>query len=178
MQALFGDEGGGFYSVRAESALVSRQKDVYDGALPSGNSAAALLLVRLWRLTGEPEWRDGADRQLAFVAAYAVRQPMGHCFGLLAAMEDVWDSAELIAVSTEEGDWVELARLCARIKTGPVARVKTPANEPALLEAAPDSAAYPYPETGTAYYVCKNGACQAPVYSLVEAEELLATPAV
>jgi len=170
----FGSAESGFYSVCAEGApLIARQKDVYDGALPSGNSAAALLLERLWRLTGEPAWRGAAERQLSFVAAHAARGKAGHCFGLLAVIEEVYPKAELIVVSREEGDWLSAARLSQSAKKGLAVLVKTPANEPALIKTAPFAAAYPYPQEGAAYYVCENTACKAPVYSLAEAERLL-----
>ena len=57
----FWDEKGGFYftSDDGEEILV-RQKEVYDGAIPSGNSVAMLNLLRLSRITANPSLQDRA----------------------------------------------------------------------------------------------------------------------
>ena len=49
--------------------LVLRLKDDYDGAEPSGNSAMALLLARLSRMTGREEFRVAAERTLQIFAS-------------------------------------------------------------------------------------------------------------
>lgn len=51
------DKSGGFYFTEAgETDLFIRQKDIYDGAIPSGNSAAAENLYYLGRLSENREW--------------------------------------------------------------------------------------------------------------------------
>ncbi len=54
---LFWDDenGGYFFSPDDGEKLLVRQKEVYDGAIPSGNSVAALNLLRLARLTGRTD---------------------------------------------------------------------------------------------------------------------------
>lgn len=70
MEGRFGDPAGGYYLYGAESeALVVRPKETYDGAVPSGNAMAALVLLRLSRYTGEDRWRQAAERQLQFLRA-------------------------------------------------------------------------------------------------------------
>jgi len=63
---LFEDrEQGGFFSTEDDQAdLVLRLKDDYDGAEPSGNSAMALALLRLARITGREDFRLSAERTL------------------------------------------------------------------------------------------------------------------
>ncbi len=46
--------------------------------------------------------------------------------------------------------------------------IKTEDNKEELAECAPYTAAYPVPESGAMYYLCKNGACMAPVRRLDE----------
>ena len=51
---FFDRERGGFYPYASDGEqLLTRTKEVYDGAMPSGNSVAALVLLRLARLTGD-----------------------------------------------------------------------------------------------------------------------------
>ncbi len=86
MLAHFGSreaDGLYLYSDRGER-LITRPRDVWDAAMPSGNSCAALALWKLARHTGAPDWRRAADRQLRFVAGAADAHPTGYGFGLLA----------------------------------------------------------------------------------------------
>ena len=56
------DKNGGFFftSDKGESLLV-RQKEIYDGAIPSGNSIAMLNLLRLGRMTANSELEQKAS---------------------------------------------------------------------------------------------------------------------
>ena len=69
MKALFEDaDNGGFYSSASDDhQLVLRLKDDYDGAEPSGNSAAAGLLLRLSHLTGRADFRASVEKTLAAI---------------------------------------------------------------------------------------------------------------
>ncbi len=67
MRALFEDpENGAFYSTaEGDASLVMRLKEDYDGAEPSGNSMAALALLRLGAMTGREEFTGAATRTIA-----------------------------------------------------------------------------------------------------------------
>ncbi len=60
---LFWDGGSGAYfsTTGADSSILIRMRDDYDGAEPSGNSVAALNLLRLSQMTGRQAWREQAD---------------------------------------------------------------------------------------------------------------------
>ena len=61
MLALFNDPEGGFFTTRRDAPdLVSRIKNGYDGAIPSGNSVAVMDLLRLARLCGRNEYERAA----------------------------------------------------------------------------------------------------------------------
>jgi uncharacterized protein YyaL (SSP411 family) len=61
LKHFWDDKAGGFYFTAddAEKLLV-RQKDIYDGAIPSGNSVAALNLLRLGRITANTNFEEKA----------------------------------------------------------------------------------------------------------------------
>lgn len=62
IERFWDDNIGGFYFTAIDSEeLLTRQKEVYDGAIPSGNSIAALNLLRLSYLTGNYELEEKAD---------------------------------------------------------------------------------------------------------------------
>ena len=75
---LFWDEerGGVFTTGRDAEALLVRQKDVTDGALPSANAAAAVALLRLGALTGADRWTDAGARIAELALPLAVSQTL------------------------------------------------------------------------------------------------------
>ena len=174
MIEFFSDEadGGFFLYARDGEQLIARPKEVYDGAMPSGNSMAALVLARLARLTGETGWRERSDRQLRFVSGAAHEYPAGHSVSLLALAEALYPSQELVCALAGEEAPAELMELM-RGRPGLIPLVKTRANARQLAQVAPFTESYPVPEHGAAYYLCQNGACRAPVSDIGELARLL-----
>ena len=64
---LFEDKANGaFYSTaEGDPSLVMRLKEDYDGAEPSGNSMAAMALLRLAAITGEEKFSTAANKTIA-----------------------------------------------------------------------------------------------------------------
>ena len=74
-------ENGGFYSTAADGeALIARRKDLEDSPIPAGGSSAAIGLLRLSELTGEPEYERQGLGVLALLRDIAPRHPtaFGH----------------------------------------------------------------------------------------------------
>lgn len=156
---------GGFYPYASDGEqLIARAKDSYDGAMPSGNAAAALVLSRLGRLTGERRWRDAAALQLRYLAGVAHAYPAGHGFALLALLEELWPSAELVCAAEATPEEL-LSYLREKPRPNLTVVVKTAGNA-ALATLAPFTADYPVPPAGARYYLCRGGTCERPVDSV------------
>jgi uncharacterized protein YyaL (SSP411 family) len=84
---LFRDsQGGGFFQTGADAeSLVVRPKELFDNAVPSGNSASAELLLRLALLTGESEYERASVSSLRVVRDLSERAPamLGHALGAM-----------------------------------------------------------------------------------------------
>ncbi len=76
---LFWDEArGGFFQTGSDAeALVVRPKELYDNAVPSGNSSAADVLQRLAHLTGEELYERAAESALRLVRDQMIGTPTG-----------------------------------------------------------------------------------------------------
>lgn len=173
VRRFFDENDGGFYLYASDAEqLIDRPKELYDGAAPSGNAAAALALVRLAKLTGEPHWQEYADKQLAFLAGNAQDYPAGHSFSLLAMGEALYPAGELVC-ALSDGKLPDGLRTLVE-DNHLAALVKTADNAQELIAAAPFIAAYPVPAQGETYYLCRNGACAQPVYQFEALRELLA----
>jgi uncharacterized protein YyaL (SSP411 family) len=83
---LFQDpERGGFFQTGSDAeSLVLRPKDLYDNAVPSGNSAAAEALLRLAHLTGEPDDERAGASALRLVRDAMAGAPSGFGHALCA----------------------------------------------------------------------------------------------
>ncbi len=76
MDARFADPRGGYFlSAKSHGALIVRPRELFDGATPSSNSVAAMNLLRLGTFTGEPRYREGAERIFSSLAGYLDRAP-------------------------------------------------------------------------------------------------------
>src|SRR5581483_1784996 len=80
-------ELGGFFTTADDhEELIARRKDLEDHPIPSGNSSAALGLLRLAALTGEGRYEDAAHSTLDLMHPLATRHPnaFGHLLQALA----------------------------------------------------------------------------------------------
>ncbi len=84
----FWDEGAGiFYDTASDSeALIVRPRDLFDGATPSGSSAAARALLHLAALVGEPRYARAAERGLESMAGMLDQVPQAQG-NLLCALD-------------------------------------------------------------------------------------------
>ena len=104
MLELFWDsERGAFYDTAADhEELVTRPRDLYDTAAPSGNSLATEALLRLALLLDREEYRRVADTVLEDLAGGMEKLPAG--FGrLLAALDFSTSRVQEIAFVGEPG---------------------------------------------------------------------------
>lgn len=172
LELFFDHEQGGFYPYAKDGEqLITRTKEVYDGAIPSGNSVAALVLSRLERLTGETRWMQASERQFAYLAGAIQGYPAGYSFALLALLEELWPTAELICAAEKPPE--DLTYFLKKHPYGLTVLIKTPADETRLAALASFTSEYPIPETGVRYYLCRGKTCERPVETIEELEKLI-----
>ena len=87
IEQFWDDVGGGFFKTsRDHETLITRPKDFFDNAVPSGNSVAADVLLRLAILTSEPKYERKAVTVLELTRDAVAQHPSG--FGhLLCALD-------------------------------------------------------------------------------------------
>ncbi len=104
MIRLFWDEkdGGFFFTGSDAEKLITRSKELYDGAVPSGNSVAALCLLRVGRMTMERELEKRAQAVLDTFSAELNQYPSGYSQMLAALDFALGPSREIIIASPTE----------------------------------------------------------------------------
>jgi uncharacterized protein YyaL (SSP411 family) len=175
---LFWDtERGGFFFTAADNEeLLVRQKEVYDGAIPSGNSTAADNLIRLARLTSENEYLQGADHIFAAFSNEANQLPSAHSQLMSALQRGAGPSLEVVIAG--DAGARDTARLIATVRAMylPQAAVLlvTPGKAGATIrELAPFAEAYEPVDGKAAAYVCRDFTCQLPTTDPAKLRTLL-----
>lgn len=172
LQQFFDWEQGGFYiNAKDGEQLIVRTKETYDGAMPSGNSAAARVLQQLMQITGEIGWQDALEKQLYYLAGAADGYPAGHSFALLTMMNVLYPSKELVCTFSTEHDKEKQKSLLAQLGylaetvPGMSVVVKTEENQKELGSLAPFTRDYPVPANGVLFYLCSGSKCTPPLSS-------------
>ena len=69
LEKFFDHEKGGFYFYSKDARLlISRPKELKDGAMSSGNFVATYVLYKLYKVTINTEWKKIRDLQIGFIA--------------------------------------------------------------------------------------------------------------
>lgn len=157
--ALFEDqEHGGFFStVSGDAQLILRMKEDYDGAEPSGNSVAAMNLLRLARLTGREDFEKSGMRAIEAFSSRLNQAPFA-APQLLAAFQLSRAVPKQVVISGPDAG--EMLRVFHERFLPEYALLRDEPNMPAIGDMA------------TAY-VCENFACHLPVTDPAKLAELL-----
>jgi uncharacterized protein YyaL (SSP411 family) len=104
MLTHFKDEAGiGFFDTSDDhEALIQRPKDMQDNATPSGNAAAAQVLLKLNLYTGNGRYREAAEQAVAGMVSRMGRFPTGFAHWLCAA-DLIVGGAQELAIAGEAG---------------------------------------------------------------------------
>lgn len=178
IEQFFDRERGGFYlTAKDGEQLIVRTKETYDGAMPSGNSAAARGLQQLAQITGESKWQEILDQQLHYLAGAMEGYPSGHSYALLTMMNVLYPSKELVCTispavcDTEQKTLLNRLAYLSETVPGLAVVVKTADNEMELAKLAPYTRDYLVPEDGMLFYLCSGSRCLPPVEKLEQLTE-------
>ena len=176
MVELFYDPAGGFFTTRGDDGLPSRIKNGCDGAMPSGNSAAVLGLLRLARLCG----RDDYERAAAATLRRFYRTMLGYppAFSVMLAGLDLLlhPGTEIVLFVPEPSP--ESNAMVALLASGPDdyrTTVVVNAAQPDELTSRliPLTCGRRAIGSSPTAFVCRNQTCFPPVHTSAEFADLL-----
>lgn len=166
VEHFWDNDSGGFYFTADDSEqLLVRQKESYDGAMPSGNSVAMLNLLRLSRLTANPKLEELARGISRTFSRQIKRAPLAHT-QMLSAIDFVMNqSYEIVIVGQSTGqDTAAMLRvLSSRFLPNTVVILK-PAQEksPQIVKLATFTKWHTAIDNKATAYVCTNYSCKLP----------------
>ena len=168
---------GGFYSTAdyAES-LILRTRDVFDGALPSGNSVMLMNLTFLGHLTGRPEYLDEASRLGRALSHEVRRAPQAHTHLLSALDLALGPSFETVICGDSRSD--DTQRMLRALNThflpyNVVVFRPAETEHPEIAEIAPFTKFQTCIDGNPTAYVCQNFACSVPTKDTSEMLRML-----
>ena len=162
----FWDEkkGGFFFAPDYGEKLISRQKEVYDGAIPSGNSVAMLNLLRISRITADNSFEERADRINRAFSPLIKNHPAGFTQFLISLDFRTGPSFEIILTGDKNTEQANQFLLMIRERYIPNKIILFADDK--IKRIAPYLSGYKTQEGKTTVYVCENYICRLPVSDL------------
>ncbi|MGI6712122.1 MAG: thioredoxin domain-containing protein [Bacillota bacterium] len=160
------EQGGCFFYGNDGEQLIYRPKEIYDGAIPSGNSVTALNFLRLARMTGNHRWEELASQIFQAFGHPVKNQPTAHCHLLMALHFALGPSQEIIIsellTEKDNGKMIDALRREFMPHTVILSADK------ALEEIVPFVKHYTPVNNKTTAYICQGFACQTPITDINE----------
>jgi uncharacterized protein len=167
IEEFWDDESGGFFFTgKNHESLIVRSKDYFDNATPSGNSVAAMVLLRLATLTGRDNYRNLGTAVLREMGDQVRRYPSGFGYALSAVDFLLSTPKEVAIIGRNSADISPLLAEAWR-KYIPN-KVVAPGfeNDSEAAQITPLLANRPLVNNLATAYVCENFACKLPVTDL------------
>ncbi|MRR16134.1 MAG: thioredoxin domain-containing protein [Deltaproteobacteria bacterium] len=176
--AYFRDDwkGGYFLTASDAEALLTRPKELYDGAIPSGNSMAFMNTLRLSRMTGDAELDERAHEIYRAFRSPADAAPTNFTQFLCGLDFAIGPASEVIIAGDERSpDTQTMLRALRRSFVPNKIVIFRPEGQtqPQIETIAPYVQAHTALDGRTTAYVCTNFACQAPTHDPGKMMELL-----
>ncbi|MBK7498919.1 MAG: thioredoxin domain-containing protein [Ignavibacteriales bacterium] len=176
MKEFWDEQSGGFYFTSSTSEkLIARQKDVYDGAVPSGNSVALLNLIRLSRFTSNIYFEKKAYVIVKYFSGYVSKSPSAFCM-FMCGLDFLFSaSTEVVIVSDNKDNIANKGINLIRSVFNPnkVVILKFDNTTTDYSELLSFTNYMKMKDNNTTFYVCRDYTCNQPVNSLIELEKLL-----
>ncbi len=168
MVELFVDrERGGFYQTGREGEkLIVRTKPSYDGATPSGNSAAAEALLRIWQITADKRYGDVAEKTLQAFSGRLAESPTSLTDMLIALDWYFGPRRQIVIAGNPDADeTLEMLKAAGRVFLPATVRLLHPEGPAAegIERVAPFTAAQKAVEGRATAFICENYVCQRPI---------------
>jgi uncharacterized protein YyaL (SSP411 family) len=177
LELFWDDKDGGFFLTPEDGeSLLVRPKEIYDGALPSGNSIALNNLLRLERITADP---DLAAKVKLLVQAFSdtLREiPSGYTQFLSSLYGALEPTTELVIVGDPKAPDTQkmLTVLDQNFSPNIVALVKHPNSDgDKLVALAPFTASHTMIDGKATAYLCQNYSCKSPTTDASQLIKLL-----
>lgn len=157
------ENAGLFVYGKDGESLITRPKEIYDGAIPSSNSVTALNFLRLARLTGRDDLEEKANLLLRAFSNEIINYPIGHSYALMALLFASSNTQEVVIISDSYAEAKPfLDKMHDVFRPFSTSLFYNP-NDDNLKKLAPFVESYKKVNGKTVAYICEGFSCQEPV---------------
>ncbi|HIC43160.1 MAG TPA: thioredoxin domain-containing protein, partial [Sulfurimonas sp.] len=162
-------EGGFYFTADNAEKLLIRQKEIYDGAIPSGNSVAMQNLLRLGRITSQPDLENMAAQIGRTFSSQVKQTPLGYTQLMSAVGFGVGPSYEIVIAGEINAQDTQAFLTAIRTQYMPnkVVLVR-PTEDAPIVAIAPFTKNQNMIGGKATVYVCQNYACNLPTTDVAE----------
>jgi uncharacterized protein YyaL (SSP411 family) len=174
MIELFWDENNGGFFLSENEDVLFKQKEIYDGAIPSGNSVALLVLIKLSKITGRSDLNELTFKLVETFSGTVSKHPSAYTFFLSAFDFLIGPSFEIIIVGKSSDDISKIQKLLnSKFIPNKILLYKPTDREDEINLIAPFLTHYKEIDGKTTIYICTNYECKQPVTSVEEMMRLI-----
>jgi uncharacterized protein YyaL (SSP411 family) len=165
MAHFIDNENGGFFHTSDEAEeLIFRSKEVYDGAIPSGNSVCILNLLKLAKITADSKLEDMAHTTMKAFTSKVSSAPVGYTQFMSAADLAMNESLEIVIVgeleSVDTRDIIEFIN--ERFIPGKVLLFKDGNGKDRISDIAAYTKNMEMKDGRVTVHICQNHSCKLP----------------
>jgi uncharacterized protein YyaL (SSP411 family) len=175
---IFWDKQGGglFFTGKGNETLITQSKEIYDGALPSGNSVAVLNFLRLGRMTGNVALEEKAEELTKAFSRQVQDQPVAYTQLLNALDFMIGPGMEIVIAGDPALETTQAMVKAVHTRFLPnkvlLLRPEGPAGK-RLVSLSPFVEAMGPVNGKPTAYVCEQYACKTPAKSVEQLESIL-----
>ncbi len=153
IEEFYDINNGGFYLYgKSGEQLLTRPKETYDGAIPSGNSVMAYNMLILSKLNKTEKLEKYTEMQFEFMMKESFSYPSSHSFFMTALMLYMNPPKEIVCVLKDKSDFNFVVNQVPEDAIVKILDCKT--------------TEYPLKNNKTTFYICQHHHCLPPVNEL------------
>lgn len=162
------EKGGFFFSVNDSDQPLGRQKQIYDGAVPSSNSVSLMNLIRLGRLTGDSELEAKANEIGKCFSSDLIRSGSSSTMSMMA-LQFLFNDPKEIVIAEGDNPYSEIIRhFHSAFDPNKVLLFRPMEMNSEIFEIAPFLKEQIAINRKTSIYVCRNYSCEKPVFDVTQ----------
>jgi uncharacterized protein YyaL (SSP411 family) len=174
---LFWDkESGGFFDTTGnDPSILLRTKEDYDGAEPTGNSIAALNLIKLSQITNNNKWREMAEKTIQSFGSRLNQMPEALPQMLVAFNWQLTTPKEIIVVGNRnaEDTKIMLREIRKHFLPNKAILLVDEDSKSKLVAYLPFIENMTMMDSKATAYICQNYSCQLPTNDVEKVAEML-----
>ncbi len=160
--------GGIYFSVNDDDQPLGRQKQIYDGAVPSSNSVAFLNFIRLGRFTGNTDLEEMANKIGECFSSDLIRSGSSSTMSMMA-LQFLYNNPKEIVISEGKNSSIDFVNhFHTNFNPFKILLLRPSEHFRDIETLVPFLKNQPPIDNKSTIYICRNYTCEKPVFDISE----------